>query len=150
MKKKIMLVEDNAVMSKILRIRLEAMGYEMVNQKITTGEDAIKYAMSEDPDLILMDIGLPGGMDGVEAANEILKYRTIPILYETAYPKGIAETAVKDTSGISDYILKPVEYEELDRKIQELLAADSDAFINLQTSNISVKTKERNKDDEKI
>lgn len=83
-KKRIMLVEDEAVTSMDLRSNLIRLGYE-VPAVVARGEDAIRAAAELSPDLILMDITLAGPMTGIEAADIIRKSQPIPIVYLTAH-----------------------------------------------------------------
>ena len=74
---RILIVEDEAIVAKDVRSRIQAMGYE-VTAIAHTGEDAIKKVEKSIPDMVLMDINLIGGMDGIEAAGII---RDVPQSY---------------------------------------------------------------------
>lgn len=100
-KKKIMIVEDEAINAMSLRTKLKSLGYE-VCELAATGEQAIRDVERERPDLILMDITLSGEMDGIEAARQIRLRHDIPIIFLTGYydeeildeTKGVGSTAI--------------------------------------------------------
>ena len=82
--KRILVVEDECITAMSLKSNLMTIGYE-VPAIVDTGEDAIRNAAELHPDLILMDIKLNGLMSGIEAAAEIRKVCTIPIIYFSAH-----------------------------------------------------------------
>src|SRR5262245_66471046 len=85
MSKRILIVEDQEDNRTILRDVLSTVGYELI--EALNGEDGVKLAQSERPDLILMDIQLPK-MDGYEATQQIksiAELQTIPIIAVTSY-----------------------------------------------------------------
>ena len=77
---KILVVDDEAIITMQLEERLHAMGYTVVGMA-ASGEDAIEKARRLAPDLILMDIVMPGRLNGIEAAQAIIG--------ETGYPGGL-------------------------------------------------------------
>ena len=86
----------------------------------TSGEKAIKTAEQEKPDIVLMDIKLPGEIDGIETAREIHSRFGIPIIYMTGYSK---ETVLKQ-AGIQEpyeYLSKPVENLDMKKAIDSSL-----------------------------
>lgn len=118
-KNTIMLVEDEIIVAADVKMRLESMGYDVLDI-IDTGEDAIQKAGEGRPDLILMDIVLKGEMDGIEAAQQIRDLYDIPIIYLTAYSdKKILERA-KITEAFG-YVLKPFEDREVQSAIEMAL-----------------------------
>ncbi|MBC8184671.1 response regulator [candidate division KSB1 bacterium] len=81
-KVKILIVEDELILAMELEMRLQSKDF--YNTKIVTkGEQAVKSAKSFQPDVILMDIMLPGVINGIEAAIQILAFKKIPIIYIT-------------------------------------------------------------------
>ena len=80
----VLIVEDEAIVSMDLRYRLEAMGYSVIAE-IRSGEEAVEAASQLHPDVVLMDIGLSGEMDGIDAAAQIRDHCDIPVVYVTAY-----------------------------------------------------------------
>ena len=104
-KKKILIVEDEAINALSLSSKLKSLGYD-VCELAATGEQAIKDVEKERPDLILMDIILSGEMDGIEAAREIRVRYDIPIIFLTGY---YDEGILDETKGVasSAILLKP-------------------------------------------
>jgi len=83
-KASILIVEDEQVVALDLRSSLETAGYRVVGQT-GRGEDALRQAAALQPDLVLMDIGLRGDMDGTEAASQIRAELHLPVIFLTAF-----------------------------------------------------------------
>jgi two-component system cell cycle response regulator DivK len=117
---KLLLVEDNEMNRDMLSRRLQRKGFQVV--MAVDGEDGIKKARSEAPDLILMDMSLPV-VDGWEATRRLKASpdtNAIPVLALTAHAiSGDRERAID--AGCDDYDTKPVEFSRLLAKIQALL-----------------------------
>lgn len=121
---KILLVEDNEMNRDMLSRRLLKQGFEMVIA--VDGEQAVDLARSEAPDLILMDISLPG-LDGWEATR-LLKAmpetRSIPIIALTAHAMaGDREKSL--AAGCNDYDTKPIDFRRLLETIQGFLGKET-------------------------
>jgi two-component system cell cycle sensor histidine kinase/response regulator CckA len=108
---KIMVVEDEFIVAKDLKAHLEKLGYQVTSLR-ATGEEAVKAVGAEQPDLILMDVVLAGGMDGVQAAEAIRGQMDIPVIFLTAYSDQETTERAK-TTGPYAYLLKPFERREL-------------------------------------
>ncbi|MBF0320238.1 MAG: response regulator [Nitrospirae bacterium] len=109
--KKILIVEDEAVLSMQIKYELLQMGYSITGIS-DTGQKALASIGAELPDIVLMDITLKGELDGIETAGLIHKQYNIPIIYMTAHSeKGTVERA-KITNPYG-YLLKPVNTKEL-------------------------------------
>ena len=121
---KILLVEDNEMNRDMLSRRLLKAGFEMVIA--VDGEQAIDLARSEAPDLIIMDISLPG-LDGWEATRRLKarpETRSIPIIALTAHAMaGDREKSL--AAGCNDYDTKPIDFRRLVEKIQGLLGKET-------------------------
>ncbi len=117
---KLLLVEDNAMNRDMLRRRLERKGFEIVTA--VDGGEAIEKSSTESPDLILMDLSLPG-IDGWEATRRIKSSdatRAIPVIALTAHAmSGERERAME--AGCNDYDTKPIDLPRLVGKILSLL-----------------------------
>ena len=114
-KPKILIVEDEGLTAFALQRKLKKWGYDVPNFTVS-GKDAIKKAFSMDPDLIILDINLKGRLNGLEAAEKILKIQDVPIIFTTAYDdEKISKRAYE--IGAADYIIKPYEDHELKVKI---------------------------------
>jgi CheY-like chemotaxis protein len=105
--KRILVVEDDGIISKDISRRITALGYTVTGIE-TTGGSAVESAMKERPDLVLMDIMLKGPMDGIEAAGEIHASLDIPVIYLTALADEKNLDRVKKT-GSFGYLMKPVD-----------------------------------------
>ncbi|MCL6562534.1 MAG: response regulator [Firmicutes bacterium] len=120
---KILLVEDNEMNRDMLSRRLERRAYTVV--VAIDGEQGVAMARAEAPDLILMDMSLPG-LDGWEATSRIKAdpaTRSIPVIALTAHAMaGDRERAM--AAGCDDYDTKPIELPRLLAKIQALLAKE--------------------------
>ncbi|NIO08633.1 MAG: response regulator [Deltaproteobacteria bacterium] len=119
MKKKILIIEDNEALIKVLRLLLKR-SYEVY--LALNGEQGVAMANAKRPDLIIMDILLPG-MDGLKATDIIRKNpntRSIPILAITASVNGNGREECLQM-GCNDFIPKPFTFEELLPRIEKLL-----------------------------
>ena len=118
-KKKILVVEDEMIVAHSICAGLERMNYIAVGP-VGNAEDAVRVALEEKPDLILMDIHLGKKADGIEAANEILKEQIIPIVYVTAHADTHTIDRAKAT-GPYGYIHKPFSENEIRSAIEMAL-----------------------------
>jgi len=102
---RILVVEDELIIAKGIEKRLKALGYA-VTDTAASGEEAVEKALEALPDLILMDINLPGTMDGVTAAEKIRAVADIPVIFLTAYTDSdtLARAKISEPFG---YIIKP-------------------------------------------
>jgi two-component system chemotaxis response regulator CheB len=115
----ILIVEDEAIVALNLQRRLEELGYR-VRASVRTGEEAVEAVGSTEPDLVLMDIRLPGSMDGTEAARVIWERYQVPVIYVTAYADDETLGKVKTTEAYG-YIVKPFKPAEVHATIQVAL-----------------------------
>ena len=113
---RIMVVEDEWVIANDIKMSLEGFGYEVCSV-VSSGEDAVKTAKEKRPDLTLMDIVLPGEIDGIEAATRIGKEHNIPVIYLTAYADDKILSKMKLT-GPQAYLVKPFKDRELRAAIE--------------------------------
>lgn len=81
-KGRIIIAEDDAIIALDTEIKLNERGYNVVSV-VNNGDDCIRVASEYKPDVIIMDIGLKGEMDGIEAARHIHELLSIPIIYLT-------------------------------------------------------------------
>ncbi len=114
---RVLIVEDDADIADVLRRSLRNEGYEVKTS--ADGVEALDVAAGFVPDLVVLDLGLPG-MDGVEVCRRLRDDGDVPILMLTAR----AETEDRVTgldSGADDYLVKPFERKELLARIRALL-----------------------------
>ena len=116
---RILVVEDESVVAKDIQWSLKSLGYTICGWA-SSGEEALEKAEALKPDLVLMDIVLKGGVDGVEAAEHIRTNFDIPIVYLTAYADEHTLQRAKVTEPFG-YILKPFEERELHTTIEVAL-----------------------------
>ena len=114
--KRILIVEDDAIVAMTIEDSLHEMGYSVVG-RAANANDAIKIAEDEKPDLILMDIRIQGDRDGIEAASEISRAYNIPIIYLTAYADKELLDRAKQTEPYG-YIIKPYDERDLQSVIE--------------------------------
>jgi len=118
--KRILVVEDYEINMKLFGEILRYAGYEMIEAR--NGNEAIEKAIKERPDLICMDIQLPG-MDGVTAMKKIKEYpelKDIPVIAVTSYAMpGDRERLL--SGGFADYISKPIRVSEVLETIKKYL-----------------------------
>jgi two-component system, response regulator PdtaR len=115
-RKRIFIVEDERIASADLEHQLRRMEYVVVGTAFS-GEEAIEKLESLRPDLVLMDISLPGLLDGVQVGAFIFQAYQIPVVYLTAH----SDDATMKRARISQpfgYILKPFEHRELNMAIE--------------------------------
>ena len=117
---RILVVEDESVVALDLTGRLEGMGYVVCGHE-STGEGAIQAAREQAPDLVVMDIHLKGDMDGVEAAQVIVRERGCPVVFLTAYSEDHTVERARKMAPYG-YILKPVHDRELDVTLRMALS----------------------------
>jgi len=113
---RILVVEDETIVAMDIRGTLQRLGYDVV-AVVSSGDAAVEAAAEQRPDLVLMDIRLQGGMDGVEAAVRIREKSPVPIVFLTAHAdEGTLErTKLAAPYG---YVLKPFDDGELSRAVE--------------------------------
>lgn len=115
-KANILIVEDERIVAEDIQTSLKELGYSVAGI-VSSGEEALKKAAAEHPDLVLMDIMLKGEMNGTEAAEQIRSLYNIPIIYLTAYADENVLARAKITEPFG-YIVKPFEDMELNSSIE--------------------------------
>jgi PAS domain S-box-containing protein len=108
---RVLVVEDDALVSEILKKRLTYAGCEVVGA-VDNGRSAVEAATSLQPDLILMDVRLKGDMDGPEVADVIRQHLHAPIVYLTGHADQETLQRAKAASAYG-YVLKPLRFESL-------------------------------------
>ncbi|MDD3889399.1 MAG: diguanylate cyclase [Syntrophomonadaceae bacterium] len=130
--KQILLVEDSRLTVKILADFLHQNGYE--TQSTATGEDAIQIVKSGLPvDLIIMDIGLAGEIDGIEAARRILEFRDVPVVFMTANTSGETMKKIKEVNAYG-FVLKGMD--------NVVMLSILEMALKLHATNVQVRLKE--------
>lgn len=120
-KKKIMVIDDEKDFLKITKMNLEATGkYDVM--VLSSAKDLISHVRSFKPNLILLDMIMPeiGGIEGCEILYNDTFGRTIPIIILSALTKE-KDKAKAYMSGVKDYLVKPVDKNELIYKVEKVL-----------------------------
>ncbi len=113
----VLVVDDEPRYLKLVRYNLEAAGYEVITA--ANGEEALSMVAGTNPDLIILDIRLPG-IDGYEVCTRIREFSATPIIMLTA--KGEEREKVQGLRlGADDYVTKPFGAEELVARVESVL-----------------------------
>jgi PAS domain S-box-containing protein len=110
-KTQILIVEDERTTAAVISHLLTRLNYSTVGI-VSSGEDAIKMVEEKTPDLVLMDIGLEGEMDGIEASAIIKKNFDVPVIFLTAYSDDNSIARAKETEPYG-FLVKPFEQSDL-------------------------------------
>jgi len=124
MKKKILIVDDNPDLIRILHLQLKNQGYDTI--QAMNGKQAVDMATAQLPDLILMDLMMPemNGLEATRLIRENSNTRSIPILAVTAKTTTTdKEECLK--SGCNDYMSKPFTTKEMASRMEKLLKQNS-------------------------
>jgi two-component system alkaline phosphatase synthesis response regulator PhoP len=125
MAKKILLVDDDYDFTVSVKTVLEASGFQVVTA--SAGEEGLEKVGAERPDLIVLDVMMPGmnGWEVCETLKDSEDTRKIPVIMLTAVASHVKDTSFSHASGrqteAEDYIPKPVEPERLLRSVRSLL-----------------------------
>ena len=130
MSKHILIVDDDALLRRSLAFNLEQAGYRASNAE--NAEDALLLARRDSPDLVLLDIGLPG-MDGLDALRQFKEKLNLPVIFLTARRKELDEVLGLEL-GADDYITKPFD-------LSVLLARIKNVFRHIEQPSIQVDEK---------
>ncbi len=132
----ILIVEDDPLAVEMLTAILGDLAYSVVGVAIN-GYQAIEMIETLQPDVVLMDIGLPG-IDGIEAARRIQEVRSTPVIILTAYDRSDLVEQAAD-AGVGAYLLKPVTSHSLQNAITTVLARFDD-MLELRRLNVRLQS----------
>ncbi|GEM_PF-1131732 len=121
--KRILLVEDDYIISMLLEKQIRRMGYEVAG-KVESGEKAIVFTREEKPDLVLMDIELKGEIDGIETVRRIREFSRVPVVYLTGNANEKTRKQAEETKP-EGFLIKPVDMEVLKRQIRNIVEKDT-------------------------
>jgi two-component system KDP operon response regulator KdpE len=113
----VLLVEDEAQMRRFIRASLAAHGYQVA--EAATGAEAIALATSRNPDVILMDLGLPD-IDGIDLTRRLREWSRTPVIVISARGREADKVSALD-AGADDYLTKPFGVDELLARIRVAL-----------------------------
>ncbi|MDZ8257441.1 response regulator transcription factor RpaB [Nostoc sp. ChiQUE01b] len=155
-KGKILVVDDEASIRRILQTRLEMIGYDVVKAK--DGEEALLAFRQEAPDLIVLDVMMPK-LDGYGVCQEIRKQSDVPIIMLTALAD-VAERITGLNIGADDYMTKPFSPKELEARIACILrrlfqktsvnVIDNSSLIDLGNLKIDTSKRQVYKNEQRI
>lgn len=111
---RILIVDDEPQARRVLRIALTAQGFEVTDAR--TGEEALEKLREEPPDVVLLDVKMPG-MGGLEACREIRESSQVPVIVVSAGTTSKDRTDAFE-SGADQYVAKPCEIQELLARIR--------------------------------
>jgi two-component system KDP operon response regulator KdpE len=113
----VLVVEDDAALRRALRTSLRARDLDV--REAVTGEEAIVAVADGGPDVVLLDLGLPG-LDGIDALRRIRSFSTVPVVVLTARDRQSDKVSALD-AGADDYVTKPFDTEELLARVRAVL-----------------------------
>lgn len=117
--KKVLIVEDEGIVSLDLRTSLSSFG-EIESEIAFTGEEALNIVKKDRFDLMIMDIGLKGKIDGIETAKIISREYSIPVVFLTGFADSDTERKANILSP-AGYMTKPVDEDKLREIITNIL-----------------------------
>lgn len=116
---KLLLVDDDPENRTSVRVGFEMQWRDVEFLEATNGLDALRLVEQERPDLVLLDIGLPG-QDGMSVLREIRAFSAVPVVMLTAHDEPI-EAAAGLEAGADDYVTKPFDHLELSARVRAVL-----------------------------
>lgn len=119
--RRILIAEDDDEQRTALKLILKLSKFAVIEAR--DGHEAIESVRRERPDLVLMDLSLPG-IDGLEATRELRRdaeFQRLPIIFVTGYDQQETIDKIKDSGG-TDFISKPIEFDELKKMIDRHLS----------------------------
>jgi len=115
----VLIVEDELIIAREIEHRLKELGCAVIGIA-ETGREALQVLEIATPDLVLMDIGLRGALDGVETAREIGKRWSVPVIYVTAFADEKVVQRARST-GPCAYLVKPFSEEAFRKSVETVL-----------------------------
>ncbi|HHU10435.1 MAG TPA: response regulator transcription factor [Intrasporangiaceae bacterium] len=117
MTERILVVDDEPTIQRTLRINLRARGYEV--ETVGTGRDALMAVAETEPDLVILDLGLPD-LDGVEVLRRLRRTSRVPVIVLSARHQSDDKVEALD-DGADDYVTKPFGADELMARVRVAL-----------------------------
>jgi len=118
-KARIVIVEDEVIIGRDLKARLEGMGYSVIGL-VASGEEVLDRVAPKETDLVLMDIKLGGRLDGIDAAGQLRSRLGVPVVFMTAY----ADEKILERAKLTEpygYLVKPFPDKELQAAVEVAL-----------------------------
>jgi DNA-binding response OmpR family regulator len=114
-KKRILIVDDEPGIGKVLRIEFSLSGYDVITT--TSGAEAIELIRTQEPDVVLLDILMPD-VSGTDVLNKVRTFSQVPVIVFTGHAE-MGRAALK--TGANDYVTKPFNHELLMDKVKSVL-----------------------------
>jgi two-component system KDP operon response regulator KdpE len=132
----VLIVDDEPQIRRALTTNLRARGFEVA--EAATGEDALRVAAERKPDLVVLDLGLPG-IDGIDVVHGLRGWTEVPIVVLSAREEEAAKVTALD-AGADDYVTKPFGMDELLARVRAALrrAAPADEEPTVSTDHFVV------------
>ena len=148
---RILVVDDEPQLLRALATNLKARDYEV--DQAATGEAALMLAASHHPDLVVLDLGLPG-IDGLEVINGLRGWSSVPIVVLSVREREADKVAALD-AGADDYVTKPFGMDELLARLRAALrraapAGKEEAVVTTPDFTVDLAAKRVNRDSEEV
>jgi CheY-like chemotaxis protein len=118
-RRRALIVEDEAFLAMSLAAYMRGLGFDACDLA-ADGQQAVLKAMSNQPDIVLMDVNLEGGREGIEAARWLREVCDIPIVFVTAYSDRVTLQRIHEQVPGAPVIAKPLYRERLARAVAEV------------------------------
>ena len=118
-RKKVLVVDDERAILTVLGIKLRISGYDVVTA--SNGEEAMAVIKSTSPDIVLLDVIMPG-TDGFEVLKKVRAVSELPVILLSARPENAPKALVL---GASDFLAKPLDVDDMVRRIRSFLGQES-------------------------
>ena len=139
---RVLVVDDEPQISKALSINLRTRGYDV--DVANTGEKALELAARHHPDLVILDLGLPG-IDGTEVVRGLRGWSSVPIVI-LSVREGEADKVAALDAGADDYVTKPFGMDELLARLRAALRratpAEEEPIIETQDFSVDLRAKQ--------
>lgn len=132
---RILVVDDDSVLQRTLRINLRARGHEVL--LASTGQKAVSTFLDEQPELVILDLGLPD-LDGVEVLRRLRRTSAVPVIVLSARQQADDKVEALD-EGADDYVSKPFNVDELMARVRAALRrgpVDADTPENFESGGL--------------
>jgi two-component system, OmpR family, KDP operon response regulator KdpE len=116
-KRKVLLVDDERAILKVIGIKLKISGYEVITAP--GGQEALDLVKKDSPDIMLLDVIMPG-IDGFEVLEQLRTFSNMPVIVFSAKPEN-AQNAL--SLGANDFIAKPFNVDDMVKRIERLLGS---------------------------
>ncbi|MEX0906040.1 MAG: response regulator [Balneolaceae bacterium] len=115
MEKKILIAEDNYVLALVFEKMAQKMNFKVTSVS-RSGEEALEDIISGKPDIILMDILLTGGMNGIDVIEKVRKKSSVPVVFITGQSNKAVYKRIKSIPNTS-LVIKPISFEDLEKEL---------------------------------